>query len=833
MSLLQRLTIAIFAILLLFVFNVVTFVVGYNTIGESLDQVSDAVRGQVRAGELGQDMESFHKRLLVLKTLKDSAAEQISQQDAQDARQLIARLEGVISDLARDVNNESRPFYEQFRVEATALFQTWSELIDTLQQPSTPTIAATQLRSQYNLTEDLLVEFDRAFTEVTREQSRQVEQTGRTISRMTTAIFLVSIFVTSLLGFLLMRHANESLRRLREGTVRFGGGDLEYTIPVLSRDELGELATAFNDMAGKLRNAVDEVQTAKEQADRANAAKSNFLANMSHELRTPLNAIIGYSEMLMEMATEDDDVPALELIDDMDRILTAGRHLLSLINNVLDLAKIETGKMTVYRERFNVMTLIAELRGTMQPLAEKNGNTIAIDVIEDELMIVSDETKLRQIIANLLSNACKFTENGIITVTATTKQYRNTPWLSLRVRDTGIGMSAEQAKSVFEAFVQADSSTTKKYGGTGLGLSLCREFAQLLGGQISVASALGEGTTFTIELPVSEPIRANTEDRPPLLAMTPPQTSLVSAPAIDDAGVSAAGVLMTDGVPEGTEFGDEASHNIDVQSAEDHAEAMADASISLDVASDNEVVLVIDDNDDARELTTRVLRQRRYRVLQAVSGDQGLALAQQNLPDLIILDLVMPDTDGWSVLSALKADSATRSIPVIVQSMLDEPDEGLQRGAAAFLHKPVNRHRLGAALDRLMPHRHRGYLMLIDAGSGTAEALSERLRDDGWFVSSTEQAGEAVIMARQSVPSMLIIALAPPADELAGLFDELALNPQLQMIPVLVCSARTLDPQIRENLSDRLAMLSFASTLDADRIANHVKALISGSNCGE
>src|SRR6266849_5298911 len=356
---------------------------------------------------------------------------------------------------------------------------------------------------------------------------------------------------------------------------------------------------------------------------------------MSHELRTPLNAIIGYSEMLQEDAA---DLGAEQFTDDLKKINAAGKHLLELINAVLDLSKIEAGKMELYLESFDVAALVRDIAAVIQPLAGKNANRLELRCPEDVGTMRADLTKVRQALFNLLSNACKFTDRGTISLAVTRETIGDQDWMVFSVSDTGIGMTPEQLARLFEAFSQADAATTRKYGGTGLGLALSRRLCRMMGGDVLVDSEEGRGSTFTIRLPA------------------------VVADAVEEAAAPAEAVDLSP-VGIGT-------------------------------------VLVIDDEAAVRDLMQRFLTKAGFRVITASGGEEGVRRARELKPDAITLDVMMPGMDGWAVLSALKADPELADIPVIMLTIVDDKNLGYALGASDYLTKPIDRERLVTVLEK-------------------------------------------------------------------------------------------------------------------------------------
>ncbi len=390
------------------------------------------------------------------------------------------------------------------------------------------------------------------------------------------------------------------------------------------------------DRASLIESGIDDLAHTRHAAESANLAKSQFLANMSHELRTPLNAVIGYAEMLKEDAEDEDNATAVQ---DLNRILTAAKHLLSLINEILDLSKIEAGRVDVASSTFDPIEMLADLIETMRPMAEQNGNAIRIVGAPPAGTAQTDALKVRQCVLNLLSNACKFTRNGNVEIALERKPCNGVEQLFITVRDTGIGMSSDQLSRLFQPFVQADPSITQQYGGTGLGLTITRRLAQLLGGDVTVRSKLAEGSSFTLHVP------SNYADA---------ASALGAAAAVD----------------------------------------------AVQGSADAPLIIVIEDEPDARELAARALTRAGFAVQGVGGGEAGLALARTKAPALVLLDIFLPDRSGWRVLQSLKHDPKTQDIPVVVLSVNEDRAHAMALGAAEHMVKPADRDVLAATVMR-------------------------------------------------------------------------------------------------------------------------------------
>ncbi len=502
MSLSRRLTLSLLAILLIFSLNVGTHFWGSFARTESMNAYRESVSARQLATNVGLDLEEQRKQVRVLATLRDTTPDRLSEADRDRAILNIDNLTRDIDQLGSTTHEVTQPQYEALLRSTEYLLPAWQSFYENYNNADWQSdYSAPDAPELYDEARARLAILEERQSFISDQQATIIDQTIALTDRITAISFLASVFLSSILGVFLIRYTNRSFSRLKTGTLRIGSGDLDYRIQgIEDAGEIGELANAFNDMSGKLRTAIDEVSQAKENADRANEAKSSFLANVSHELRTPLNAIIGYSEMLHD-EVDDNNIDRHQFQSDLGKIIMSGKQLLALINDILDLSKIETGKVDLYPENFSAAELLEQACQTIEPLLGRNNNTLKMDVADRLPLFFNDATKFRQVFVNLLGNACKFTENGVITVRAELLEGPDDLVL-FSVDDTGIGMMPAQQAKVFDAFVQADTSTSRNYGGTGLGLAICKDYCEMMGGTISVESTPGEGASFRVVLPI-------------------------------------------------------------------------------------------------------------------------------------------------------------------------------------------------------------------------------------------------------------------------------------------------------------------------------------------
>jgi signal transduction histidine kinase/DNA-binding response OmpR family regulator len=517
-----------------------------------------------------------------------------------------------------------------------------------------------------------------------------------------------------------------------------------------------------------------ELITARDEALEASRTKTAFLANMSHELRTPMNAIIGYSEMLIE---EAQDLKPEEFVPDLEKVRAAGKHLLALINDILDLSKIEAGKMTLFMESFSIRSTIDDVIAMIQPLISRNNNTLVVTCPDNIGVMVADVVKVRQTLFNLLSNACKFTDGGEIHLDVSTALRDDTEQIVMAITDHGIGMTQEQLGRLFQAFVQADSSTTRKYGGTGLGLTISRKFCQMMGGDIRVSSQLGEGSTFTIELP-----------------------RIVQCDA--------------DGSPLGPAA---ATDVIDItQSAISYGH--------------RGTILAIDDNIEALDLIQRSLSRDGYRVVTCSSGEAGLSLARTVKPDVITLDVMMPQMNGWQVLAALKADATLAEIPVVLLSVVENKEIGLALGATDCLTKPIDWNRLDTLLERLTESDTPAPILVVEDDTASSELVRRLLERDGWTVDVAANGEDAMRQIRNRRPALVVLDLMMPVMDGFTFSDQLRAEPGCEEIPVVVLTSKSLTPDDHKRLNGHVADILTKGAYQRGDLLQLVRKLTTGQD---
>ena len=487
------------AILILFAINVATSLWGSFARNESSLAYQEAVNAAQLTAELAQNLQNKRQQVLVLATLRETTDEPVEDSRLDQAETDLDIIAERLRQLGSYGGEDLEAYYRRLHESTTTLIAQWRQFYERYNQIG-PTPPVEDARS-YNNAQQRLQELDQRQSFLAVQRANAIDRTITLTDQITIIGFISSIAITLALVFAMIRSTNASLTRMKTGVERFGSGDLTYRIDE-QRDsgEIGDLARTFNEMSTKLQTAIEEMNTARADADSANAAKSMFLANVSHELRTPLNAIIGYSEMLQDELGDETEINREQFYHDLNTIIFSGKQLLTLINDILDLSKIETGKMQVSLEAFNPAPLLVQVCDALSPLLAQNGNKLVLDIDKKSMRdMESDRGKLQQIVTNLFSNACKFTKDGQITVSAAMDQQS----LTVTVADTGIGMTETQQARVFEAFIQAEANTGLKYGGTGLGLAIVKEFCTMLGGSIEVESQPNEGALFRVRLPVA------------------------------------------------------------------------------------------------------------------------------------------------------------------------------------------------------------------------------------------------------------------------------------------------------------------------------------------
>jgi CheY-like chemotaxis protein/anti-sigma regulatory factor (Ser/Thr protein kinase) len=473
--------------------------------------------------------------------------------------------------------------------------------------------------------------------------------------------------------------------------------------------------------------------------------------------------------MLMEDAEEAGDE---QTIEDLAKIRTAGKHLLALINDVLDLSKIEAGKMTLSLETFDLADLIESVVATIQPLADTNRNRLEIILPESAGTMETDETRVRQALFNLLSNACKFTQDGSVSLEVERRGPPEAERVLFTVRDTGIGMTPDQVERVFQEFAQADFSTQQRFGGTGLGLTISRKFARMMGGDITVTSKPGEGSTFSLQLPVRAGKPRRSEDT----------------------------------LPHGNVEGP--------------------------LPEPGTAVLVVDDDPSALDLTRRILEREGFRVVTTDSGTKGLELAQQLDPIAIVLDILMPEVDGWEVLASLKESAETRNIPVVLASVLDAEKRGLALGAADFISKPIDSERLTGCLQRLRARASISRALIVESEVTSRDLVRGILEREGWEVAEAGSRDEALERLETLAPHLLIVNPSLPDGAGLELMRDLARTDPAGEIELVVLSERGLgagEPAHLEQVREVAVQQGAGPGQTGEQIATLVKRYVKRS----
>jgi len=544
-------------------------------------------------------------------------------------------------------------------------------------------------------------------------------------------------------------------------------------------DETCDLLEAFaSQSAIALTNARIHRQLEVQSAELAEASrhKSEFLASMSHELRTPLNAVIGFSEVLLERMFGELNERQEDYLRD---ILSSGRHLLALLNDVLDLSKVEAGQMELDRTDFPVEPAIQYALSMVRERALDHRIALRTEIHPGLGLLNADELRFTQVLLNLISNAVKFTPDGGSVVVAATRLPDS---LEVTVSDTGVGIAITEQERIFDSFQQG-SRSARKVEGTGLGLTLTRRIVELHGGQLWVRSELGHGSTFGFSLPT---VLASAEPRP-----TGDQHHTQPGQG-EESGEG------REGGPDGAQGGEDG----------------------------RPTAVIIEDDPSSAELLSLHLAAAGLRTVVLSDGRAGLRAVQELHPDVVVLDIRLPGMDGWDVLAAIKSDPLVAATPVVVVSVLPDRSRGIAFGASDYLVKPVTREDLLEALGRLVPVRTaqsgRRVAVIVDDDSAALELARLALEPAGWTLHTCTQADEVFRLVRESRPSVVLVDLLMPDMDGFEVVDRLRGDPVTASVPIVVLTSKTLTASDRRTLEGRIEFVTSKNAVDLGLLASRL-----------
>ena len=524
------------------------------------------------------------------------------------------------------------------------------------------------------------------------------------------------------------------------------------------------MLVAFSRMSDEVGGLIDartgEMETARDEARDASDQKTKFFANMSHELRTPLNAILGYGEMLYE---DCEDLGYDDLLPDLKKITSSGSHLLSLINNILDLSKIEAGKMELFITSFEIENMVETIKNISEPLAAKNDNGFVVNFDGAMGSMSQDETKLRQCLTNFLSNGFKFTKNGTVTLDVRARSVKGVEFIDFAVIDTGAGMSAEGVAKVFEEYTQAERSTSANHGGTGLGLPISKKFAEMMGGEVVLTSEEGVGSVFTLSVPRE--------------------------------------------CPEYNE--DDVDSNV----------------INLD--SEDNLVVLVDDDVAMHDLIKRTISKLSLTLIGATNSEKGMELIREVKPKLILLDVLMPGRDGWSLLKECKTDKELKDIPVIMISQLNQSNLAASLGANDYLTKPIDRSHFVNTVQRLLGSGSKNQkVLVIDDDKDVRELLSRLLKDAGYRPIDARDGKEGLERTKDE-PALIILDLEMPRMDGFEFLDNYIKDvPEDKRAPVLVFSGKDLTEVQEDLLKERVVGLVKKDDVSMDKLSKMIQSIV-------